>query len=166
MSKVDWSLAPAAATHAGTFKDLFTCWYWLDDRSQWRYASDLSDTWEKVIANKPIADLVERPKTKQWSGPQDGLPPVGTICEVENPLEHGEWCKVKILAWDAECAVFQAGTDYPYLYDGGGIEGFRPFRTPEQQRETAIREIMDIANVDCRVTAARLVDAGFKREVV
>jgi hypothetical protein len=33
-------------------------------------------------------------------------------------------------------------------------------------RETAIREIMDIADVDCRVTAARLVDAGFKREVV
>lgn len=34
------------------------------------------------------------------------------------------------------------------------------------QRETAIRELMDIAQVDCRVTAARLVDAGFKREVV
>lgn len=34
------------------------------------------------------------------------------------------------------------------------------------KRETAIRELMDIAQVDCRVTAARLVDAGFKREVV
>ena len=33
-------------------------------------------------------------------------------------------------------------------------------------RETAIRDVMDIAQVDCRVTAARLVDAGFKREVV
>jgi len=47
---------------------------------------------------------------------------------------------------------------------------FRAIKTPQEEaaelRETAIRELMDIAQVDCRVTAARLVDAGFKRDVV
>lgn len=33
-------------------------------------------------------------------------------------------------------------------------------------RQVAIREIMDAAGIDCLVTATRLVDAGFKREVV
>jgi hypothetical protein len=168
MSKVDWSLAPAAATHAGTFKDLFTCWYWLDDRSQWRYASDLSDTWEKVVANKPISDLVERPKSNQWSGPQDGLPPVNTEYEVST--DHGAWEHCTVLAHGYDDfkphAVVQCASGL-WMEE---VTGFRAIKTPDQlaadKRETAIRELMDVVGIDCRVTAGKAVDAGFKREVV
>lgn len=158
--------APEGATHFSPYNDDFykvdgqKYLYFIYGRSEWSIGDVIAPpSW--------IEQLVLVPKQpKPWSGPEDGLPPIGSVCEVENPLEDGQWCKVKILAWDAECAVFQAEADYPYVYDGQGIEGFRPLRTPEQQRETAIRELMDIAQVDCRVTAARLVDAGFKREVV
>lgn len=170
MSKVDWSLAPEGATHKDPDED--GLWYkfdyvnnavhyWSDQfNGSWRPSGIPDDYYDGSIDGMEI-----RQPPKPWSGPEDGLPPVGIECEVENPLEDGQWCKVKILAWDAECAVFQAGADYPYVYDGQELEGFRPLRTPEQLRETAIREFMDVVGIDCRVTASKAVDAGFKWEV-
>lgn len=156
ISYPNWDIAPEGATHYDRDCGVFcTSKQWWSSGGGMVYSAPNQDGWgtERYIQREP----------KPWSGPEDGLPPVGSVCEVENPLEDGQWCKVKILAWDAECAVFQAEADYPYVYDGQGVEGFRPLRTPEQLREAAIRELMDIAQVDCRVTAARLVDAGFKR---
>lgn len=178
MSKVDWSLAPALATHAGTFKGEFTCWYWLNPCGIWRHISDLSDDWERVVANKPISDLTERPKQPQsWSGPEDGLPQVGNDCEYR--VGNGTWypCTIRYITTPISDEEVQVVINCPYLNgdqiggigNGMGEINFRPIRTPEQlvadKRESAIRELMDIAQVDCRVTAARLVDAGFKREV-
>jgi hypothetical protein len=108
---------------------------------------------------------------KQWSGPQDGLPPVGSTVEVfectHDYTKRFNGQKVRILCHENDVAVFSAKN---FEYHALVKDKFRPIRTEEQlaaeQRETAIREIMDIADVDCRVTAARLVDAGFKREVV
>ena len=114
---------------------------------------------------------------KPWSGPEDGLPPVGIECEY-NPMvptafmpTYLKWSKVRIVTHDVQMgdtyAVFSGLSGY---CGNRRPECFRPIKTPEQLaaelRETAIRELMDIAQVDCRVTAARLVDAGFKREVV
>ncbi|MNQ75258.1 hypothetical protein D3C85_900440 [compost metagenome] len=57
-----------------------------------------------------------------------------------------------------------------YIESKVGQWDFRPIKTPAQlaaeQRETSIREFMDIVGIDCRVTASKAVDAGFKREVV
>lgn len=133
------------------------------------------------------SDLLARHQPKQWSGPQDGLPPVGTVCEFAGGTACPDDPWHQDLKEGAEVTViahFDDGT-YPLVAftfkatnpNIGRIQVeqarpacFRPLKTTEQlaaeQRETAIREIMDIADVDCRVTAARLVDAGFKREVV
>lgn len=160
----DWKLAPEGATHFH-FGSVKYSAHWK--KEGYFCVTDFESAgWREDFHPITISEYIERPQPehKPWSGPEDGLPPIGSVCEVENPLEHGQWCKVKILAWDAECAVFQAEADYPYVYDGQGIEGFRQIRTPEQLRETAIREVMDIAQVDCRVTAARLVDAGYSRK--
>lgn len=129
------------------------------------------DEWDKSSSMyngdiKP-ADIVRRPQPKPWSGPEDGLPPVGLECEVD----HGNgkhWDKVTIVAHHCEKAIYlDPVREIHYIW--GLVKDFRTVRTPEQiaseNRETAIRELMDIAQVDCRVTAARLVDAGFKREV-
>jgi hypothetical protein len=186
MSKVDWILAPLLATHAGEFNGEFTCWYWLGSDGIWRYSKGNMDLWERVTANKPIADLTERPaQVKQWSGPQDGLPPVGSRVEIVAEADEyaPDWDRyadhigktVTIIAHQEAkhsqpIAVYSSGDDGQYEYHSLIAKCFRAIRTQEQlaaeQRETAIREIMDIADVDCRVTAARLVDAGFKREVV
>lgn len=127
-----------------------------------RFAIDLS------LQAEGIASIIERPKPASWSGPQDGLPPVGLECEVD----HGNgkhWDKVTIVAHHCEKAIYlDPVREIHYIW--GLVKNFRTVRTPDQiaseKRETAIRELMDIAGVDCRVTAARLVDAGFKREVV
>ena len=117
-------------------------------------------------------DLLESnsPQPKPWSGPEDGLPPVGISCERRFPsVTASSWQGGIILAHGSKKIFFRdnCGDEWAHSFDD--VE-FRAFRTTEQlaaeKRETAIREIMDVADVDCRVTAARLVDAGFKREVV
>lgn len=116
-------------------------------------------------------DLLEiipatNPQPKPWSGPEDGLPPVGTTCEALNGL-HDQWRTVLILDHEGSVPTAACRDWENRLW---WSQEFRAIETPEQlsasARETAIRELMDIAQVDCRVTAARLVDAGFKREVV
>lgn len=158
---IDWS-GEFGATHCD-IQGL--CFYKLE-----------GDTWKLHLGNDEwcnsysmyngdtkVSDLIQRHKPKPWSGPEDGLPPVGTVCEY---LEdgNGDWEEVTIVAidhrLDYQFAVFHGDKGYS---GDRRAELFREIPTPDQKRETAIREIMDIAQVDCRVTAARLVDAGFKR---
>jgi hypothetical protein len=171
MSKVDWSLAPEA-THYLDAGDLNTRFRDLTGDT-WKYFNAITGKWvqhyfssEDLLARH---DLIARPKPKQWSGPQDGLPPVGIKCEYGS--DESGWKKINVLAHTmvgGTSAVGQTGDNGQICI--GAAQYWRPSRTAEQLaadlRETAIREIMDIADVDCRVTAARLVDAGFKREVV
>lgn len=142
---------------------------WFDDdryiNIRTGYQNRFADSGAFKVAD--FANIVYRKSNKPWSGPEDGLPPVGLECEVD----HGNgkhWDKVTILAHHGEKAIYLdpiRGIHYIW----GLAKDFRTVRTPDQiasdARETAIRELMDIAQVDCRVTAARLVDAGFKREV-
>ena len=85
MSKVDWSLAPDDATHFGpSTKDWEPCWMkkignhwygWLyPTDTKWDYLADASSNQSR------ISMLVKRPQPKPWSGPEDGLPPAGTVC--------------------------------------------------------------------------------------
>lgn len=116
-----------------------------------------------------VAELVISQQPKPWSGPEDGLPPVGTVCEFNDSC-GGQWHKVEIMYVSKHTILikFFGGEfqDVEGAYSPEESVCFRAIKTPEQLRETAIRELMDIAQVDCRVTAARLVDAGFKREGV
>ena len=135
-----------------------------------------SDEISLEFDNGTISAYLE-PRAKQWSGPQDGLPPVGFRCEAGIPHTSGQDNEASIIWIEGRViAYFEVkGNTYAWFAEDDGfyppaVLEFRAIKTAEQlaaeQRETAIREIMDIANVDCRVTAARLVDAGFKREVV
>ncbi len=159
MSKVDWSLAPKWADHvvSGPLSGIN---YWANDERRIQFGGEfdykdnnhVNECW-KVIEGKP----------KPWSGPEDGLPPLG----VEFEWRYGdmEWKKGEALYIGEIYIILKSihgGEQHYYLRD----MKFRVIPTPDQKRETAIREVMDIAQVDCRVTAARLVDAGFKREVV
>lgn len=169
MSKVDWSLAPEGATHWTPDRTVYNQflkfdkkWFWFGEG--WVEYGDGSDWMKSQLAgviSKPEAD-----QPKPWSGQEDGLPPVGTVCEYLDD-GNGDWEEVTIVAidhrLDYQFAVFHGDSGYS---GDRRTELFRAIPTPDQKRETAIRELMDIAQVDCRVTAARLVDAGFKREVV
>ena len=170
MSKVDWSLAPEGATHwvGGN-------WPWHkhdgDDAYYWRSKGG----WEllqcadvKRVEYEYANSIIERPTPQSWPGEKDGLPPIGVTCERRFPEVEGSSWRPITICFIGEQKIFyrdEAGDEWANLPDD--VE-FRPIRTPEQlaaeSRESAIREVMDIAQVDCRVTASRLVDAGFKRE--
>ena len=168
MSNLNW---PEGATHYLDAGDEHTRFRDLSGEN-WKFFNALTGQWsqhyfssEELLARR---DLNPRPQPKPWSGPEDGLPPVNTECEVET--NYGVWEHGVIL-----CHGYDDFKPHAVAQCASGlwmeeVNGFRAIKTPEQQaadtRETAIRELMDIAQVDCRVTAARLVDAGFKREVV
>jgi hypothetical protein len=187
MSKVDWSLAPADADiYSPAFNGIHACWYktengkvycWNATEPFWSFRSEM------------IGELIPRPaEAKQWSGPQDGLPQVGLEIEIKIDFTKAPPYTIitltelgvdvqKHVPKFQKATVLYASSKY-LVTDACGVECLTPMScvelrailSPEQKlqdkRETAIREIMDIADVDCRVTAARLVDAGFKREAV
>lgn len=143
---------------------------WSGDR--WTYSAPPS-----AYEDGSMDEIVARPK--QWSGPQDGLPPVGAKVLIGSAdgcewLEHFEGREAEIIAHNVgrsgdPTAVFKCFDDEGFPIYHAMVDhpsNFRPIKPKEDKRETAIREIMDAAGIDCRVTAGRLVDAGFKREVV
>lgn len=176
MSKVDWSLAPDDATHFGQGED---CGYWAKSIGNQQYFINIArwdnGKWKEVSERYDEKFLTARPK-QAWSGPEDGLLPVGTACRVVKsdgamaPLDTDCEVIAHYKNWHKTLAAFRFGEDYNMHVCSAIQECFSAKSTPEQlaaeSRETAIRDVMDIAQVDCRVTAARLVDAGFKREVV
>lgn len=171
MSNLNWSTAPIDATHGGNspYERGVVTWFKDVGNGNHSFLNDGSmQSWHKGSGNLSQWSLVERPKP--WSGPEDGLPPVGVECEYG---ANEKWFPVKVIAHQSggfylePQAVSQIPENGPLCI--GTAKHFRAIKTAEQlaadNRETAIRELMDIAQVDCRVTAGRLVDAGFKREV-
>lgn len=176
MSKVDWSLAPEGATHFLPALSQSHCdvWFKIVDGYAVSAGYERINGWAHSYTKdcQPSTDMTrlisrQEDETKPWSGPEDGLPPVGTVCEWKY-ADSQTWKATKILYIGSVYVIVPAhdGEQHYYVQH----MQFRAVKTPEQQaaqlRETAIRDVMDIAQVDCRVTAARLVDAGFKREVV
>lgn len=155
---IDWSKAPEGATHycVGSL-----------DNTHWRdYSEDRAKYWlEGEWHSHPFTSAqclaipgdIARPV---WNG--EGLPPVGTACEVQHPEKPDTWCKCTILVWDSECAVFSADANYPFAYDGNGYpESFRPIRTPEQI--AAEETLRDIERLYFEGGPAAVFDAGYRK---
>jgi len=180
MSKVDWSLAPEGATHysnGNSSRSTYPAWWRPSGATNkyecWAIGTSLGcETWQKGPFNLPDAAV-----KREWSGPQDGLPTAGTVCEYSLG-DSNCWyvCEIKYVLRNkdgvvAECHLKPSIEQYLNTYQGTEcLAKFRAIKTPDQlaaeQRETAIREFMDIVGIYCRVTASKAVDAGFKREVV
>ncbi|WP_288659500.1 MULTISPECIES: hypothetical protein [Pseudomonas] len=107
-------------------------------------------------------EFAERPAASKWNGPEDGLPPVGTVCELQDATE------VRILAHTkragAPVAVYQC-TDSESI-EAYTASFFRPIRTPEQiaaeERDKAIKEMADDLGI-MHTTAAQAYDKGYRK---
>ena len=174
MSKVDWSLAKSWADRV-VVGPLTGKKYWANEERRIQFGGEFDCKDDNHIREGWTTTEF---KPKPWSGPEDGLPPINERVEVLWSSITGKYVEGIILAHDEDRAVFRFVTgerkgeyqaDKLHFSSGKLWPNFRPIKTPEQlaaeKREAAIREVMDIAQVDCRVTAARLVDSGFKREV-
>lgn len=176
MNEIDWSQAPADATHyQAATHGVFECWlkpghavrvsrrepYWREDD----YADDLIAT-----------SAIKRP----WSG--EGLPPVGVVCEFQSRGEMWEPVKVFSVQYNHDESadiLFTHAEGWGYVDSNMGR--LRPIRTPEQiaadEREAAIKEMVQAiytkrCGLDCtprspadeaKVSASALYDAGYRK---
>lgn len=177
LEKVDWSKAPddAQAYMPGDYS--WIAGWWKKEGAQ-SYFCNLSDDgkpheWRSSGANPwGYFRIITRPEScsAQWRGPQDGLPPVGTVCE--RNITRSAWCETKILARTG------CGSHVAYQDTSGqlgwtkNLESFRPIELPEQKaaraRDLAVNEMWQIYR-DSKVQTVeealgRIYDAGYRKQ--
>jgi len=82
------------------------------------------------------APIQQMKTTEQWSGPEDGLPPVGVECEYDD-CDNG-WVPTTILAHhpDGHCAWHQSvnadGFSEGRSYSSDSKNSFRPLRAGKE----------------------------------
>jgi len=177
MKEIDWSKAPADATH---WHDKYDCYVacWVKEQDGQRYylrADGLSGKWMIDRNPLPIEKCIPRHVAQPaWSG--EGLPPVGAMVEIRLMGWSIRESAEKFIGIPLRVAAsfrMDCGTDM-IAVDGGhdlGCEVFRaemavPARTPEQiaaeEREKAIEEMARIGTMadTPKSMAAKLYDAG------
>lgn len=111
---------------------------------------------------KDCEDLEVIPRPTQWRGPEDGLPPVGTVCEAKYA---GEWLRCTVVAHLKDLmgmtdAVFQAECDWDFHQRP---EMFRPLKS-DKERAVEAALAQDCEPRDGMLSrhdfCARLYDAG------
>jgi len=166
MNTPDWRKAPEGATHWGRAKD-YWCeeWYSFVDQAwfvwwakRWSLVNTTNEDWQRRKA-----DLI--PRSTQWRGPQDGMPPVGA--EVEAKVQVG----------------WERGTVVAIVNDGHNVfaivqhtNGWNPYAAREMRpiqsdRDMAIEDMIGalksqnegVSELFYRETAAALYNAGYRK---
>lgn len=183
MTQIDWSKAPEGATHYGPAVEgeWLECWH-KNVNGEWLgWLADGDTRWSTAgNSNSRIKQFIPRPQ--EWTG--SGLPPVGTVCEVEH---CGKWIKCEIIAhFQQESAQVAAFIFSPYSGNPKLKElayyiadSFRPTRTPEQiaadERLHAVRNALttikasrsfpgDVTRQNVMVaTVEAMIGAGYRK---
>jgi hypothetical protein len=152
----DWDSAPKDATHWEPENDEY-CESWMKkDGDIWFYFSPKFKIWVKSddIAVRRIKLMIHRPQVepKEWNG--EGLPPVGTVCDVREPKN-----KFSCFSTWSQCTYLLTNIDklgkkqhvikdhhgnVAIFYEESGVE-FRPIRSEEDR---AVEEIAKILQND------------------
>ena len=162
---IDWSKAPSSATHVRPESD-GKCELWLKQvQGEWFFTMTGRSFWTRLNGSiKDFSVLIERPS---WSGPEDGLPPVGTVCEVRDDLENIR--EAEIIAHTkrggAPVAVYQCGDEI------GAYTAslFHPIRTPEQiaaeERDREVAKMLEVADIENSAfhICLSLYNAGYRK---
>ena len=107
----------------------------------------------------------ERQRGAVWRGPEDGLPPAGTVCEV---LYSGDWHETYIVGSSRdgsavfECQDFSCGFSYNGYSDS---EFFRPIQSDRDKWIAAAEAVIE-SHEGCVAYSshlARLYDAGLAK---
>ncbi|MEQ6541056.1 hypothetical protein [Pseudomonas aeruginosa] len=166
---IDWNTAPEGATHwepagpefnEGWMKKEGNGWFFWGLDAEWKYGGDVSAEREATFEARP---------QEAWDG--QGLPPVGTVCEVKH-RDIG-WVRCEIVAHKSfSCGGLThaiAWIDENTLDQSQGLR-FRQLRTPEkiaaEEREKAVGDMaMSIQGVPYQYpTLYALYDAGYRRQ--
>lgn len=131
---IDWSKAPEGYPIWIQGKDSYYSSGWHRELSD-RYQSPTGRYYMK--RDCAVFTVHTRPQPTPWSG--EGLPPVGTVCEVVNCnhdfTKQFNGARVEIILNDGDLAVFRVLgflDDLKPRYHALIASKFRPIRTPEQ----------------------------------
>ena len=174
-SEIDWSKAPEGATHFGPENEEWhEAWYKLDGYEWFAMPTSDDDQWDFApqVYDGRVSQMIQRPA--EWNG--TGLPPVGTVCEVNH---HG-WRRCEVFAHKVE-GDKDPDVLFSHTNDNGGPawnwarepSRFRPIRTPKQieaeERERAVDAMMQTFAVNgseksfLRHACLALYDAGYRK---
>ncbi len=160
MTDIDWSKAPADATHARVEEG--RVWIWRKKTAQGDWMAWHYESWNYIA--EPTPELyIARPVS--WTG--EGLPPVGL--QVENNF-HGPVMVLAHGVFRGQEVVICQGDDTIVTCTPDTLS---PFRTAEQiaaeQRRVEIKHIQaascgDAMPAICESAAAALYDAGYRKQ--
>lgn len=147
---IDWSKAPEGATHFDTAEYRIKSFMKLEDGA-WYFWPPMSSEpswgyWGADGVDSDTGPFVARPTDSKWNG--EGLPPVGTVCELR-AHKLNEWGRAvikfasrNVVVWDWEGEPEISGLCTRYAHE---VE-MRQIRTPEQiaaeERDQAIKEMI------------------------
>jgi len=168
MSEIDWSKAPEGATHY-TPRGLDVCWF-RHDGEGWR--SWIDGRWGVAYGSEGFFEsLIPRPT--QWRGPEDGLPPVGMVCEYTGsakvPGDPSEWRpgdQVEILAHrQALMAMVAVGWNRRTGTARGSVAAIlRPLKSDKERAVEAAMKVMPYpGSPSTRTDLECAYDAGLLR---
>lgn len=133
---------------------------------------------DAVLAKNEQLAAARAERIQAWNG--EGLPPVGTICEVLWNESRMEYLITKVFGVNEHGQPIHRFDEGPKKYQyqadvlrtASGTQVFRPIRTDEQvaaeEREKAINEMMmhgvDAGDSTIEYSCAALYDAGYRKE--
>lgn len=165
MSEIDWSKAPEGATHYD--KWLGSPFLRMIGFDSWEFWSENNECWLSFRNYTPGEGVTKRIE-ESWAG--EGLPPVGTVCEVQH--ESLGWTRCEIVAHkvmdSTGVTMAIAWIDANTLDQSQGIR-FRPIRTQAQieaeERKRALQEIEElITGYSYGRCAENLYQAGYRKQ--
>jgi hypothetical protein len=169
MSGIDWSKAPEDAEIfiKGCPTKCEPCWVKYEGDFYWfsydGLTNPITQGWKRWHRNidSLLSMAVYRPSSPAWSGPQDGLPPVGVDLQWFSPV-YG-WIGGKVIAHDGQTIIVRHNDGYEGCY----LHNVKACRTPEQiaaeEREAAIEEMRVAVGSRNNFPFAELYDAGYRK---
>lgn len=177
---IDWSKAPEGATHWDSRGNACSLGFMKPGlrAGEWEYAG-CGGHW--VLYGLADSKLLEAmvPRPTPWSG--EGLPPVGTVCEVWDGAAR-IWGKVEVVFISDLTVVvrFPCGNSFAEWARDVREVDFRPIRTHEQIAAEERKEAVSTAcvelygaleqfnlSIDCsmamRATVEAMIDAGYRK---
>lgn len=184
--QIDWSKAPADATHYHPRVNGYVD-HWIKP-GFFCVVGFEGEGWKKTSGDA-LGHAVPRPTAAPaWNGPEDGLPPVGTVCEFQ-----GDEAKCPSDPWHEDlhdgvkCTVIAHFKSkkldlvaFTFVKPDGNTEveqslpgALAPVRTPEQIAAQVRSDAIDVMCKECGYdgggasyyTCAGLYDAGWRKQV-
>ena len=130
-----------------------------------QYAPDVSDPEEDQAWNERKAQLdrEKAEKVKEWIGPEDGLPPVGTVCEWKSPSQN--WKRGYIIATFEDRVWLTTGDGLKEQVWNSSVIEFRPILTDRERWIEAAHSASTLIddNDFVRKVLGDVFDAGLAR---